>query len=498
MSENKVPLPFWFDPGRQSPIAILVILAKFIRALIGQLWPLLLVILLGRNSENRNQYILWAMLFLGVFSLGRALLIYFRTHFYIRDGEFILEKGGFTRSRLTVALDKIQTITFQETFLHRIFNVVSVELDTSGSKGTEITINALDRKKAEDLREYLLAWKKDNSVPGADEAINNSEKAPETTLLYLGFGDLIRIGLSQNHLRSAGILIGLAFSFADDIEPILGKSTYLYLTEELGFSFNFFWSFALWVTLFVLIVSVFATLVLTIVRFYELRFVRTGDGFKLAGGLFTRREQAAYLPKIQYLRWTANPLQRLLGLCNLRLYQVAGHQLNANQIIQVPGCYQPQVDAVRQAFFPGSDQLQWTRLSPHRLYFYQRLFVIGFFPLVGFALKTTFDFSWYWLAITLLWFPITAWWQWNLFRRHQYRLSMEGLWNQSGFFTSGQTLLLWRNVQSVRVQQSFMEARFRLVSVVFYTASGSVTIGKISRDTGNELRDYLLAKVEGM
>jgi putative membrane protein len=297
MSEPNAPAPFYFEPTRQSPIAILVILAKLIRVLIGQLWPVLAVILLGRNAGKRNVVLLWIMAGVGVFSIARAFLIYFRTRFYVEDGEFIFEKGGFVRSRLSVPLDKIQTITFQQSFLHRLFNVVSVEMDTSGSKGSEININALERKKANELREYLLTWKKENVHPESGEGNPDVEKTPEIPLLQLGFGELLRIGLSQNHLRSAGILIGLAFSFAGEIQPILGKSTYEYLTEELGLSFNVFWSFALWITLFFLIVAVFATLVLTIVRFYELRFVQTGEGFRLEAGLFNRREQAAYPPK---------------------------------------------------------------------------------------------------------------------------------------------------------------------------------------------------------
>ncbi len=497
MSEPNAPAPFYFEPSRQSPIAILVILAKLIRALIGQFWFVLVLLLLGRRPGSNNQFLLWMMLAGAVFSIGRSLVIYFRTHFYIQDGEFILEKGGFTRSRLSVALDKIQTITFQQTFVHRIFNVVSVEMDTSGSKGSEISINALDRKKADELREYLLAWKKENAAPESGDASIPLEKAPETTLLRLNFGDLLRIGLSQNHLRSGGILLGLAFSFSENLEPILGKSTFDYLTEELGLSLNVFWSFALWIALFFLIVSVFATLILTAVRFYGLRFVRTGDGFRLEAGLLTRREQAAYLPKIQYLRWTANPLQRLLGLFNLRLYQAAGHELSTKQTLQVPGCYQPQVDAVREAYFPGAGELTWSWYRPHRLYFDQRLFFIGLLPLIGLVVKTAIDFSWPWLAICLLWPPVTAWWQWQLFRRKRYGLSPEGLWNHSGFFNSVQTLLLWRNVQAVSVERSLIEARHQLVDLTFYTASGSVHIENIAQETGYKLRDYVLAKVEG-
>jgi putative membrane protein len=489
--------PFYFQPSRQSPIAILLILARLIRSLIGQFWPVLLLLLLRKRSANSSQFWVWVGIAITIFSVLRSLVTYFRTHFYIQDDEFILEKGGFTRRRLSVPLDKIQTITFQQTFLHRLFNVVSVEMDTTGAKGSEISLTALDRDKATVLREYLLRWKKENvNATSADQEAATADVAPEVELLKLDLGALFLIGLSQNHLRSAGILFGLLASFAREIQPILGKSAYKYFEEEWGLSFNFFWTFALWIIVFFLIISVIATLALTIVRFYNLRFVQTGEGFRLEAGLLTRREQAAYLPKIQFLRWSANPLQRLWGMYNLRFYQAAGHELRGKQTLQVPGCYPHQITTVQTAYFPASVQEQWDWYRPHRLYFRQRVFMLGLLPLIGLILKTSLDFSWVWLAITLLWLPFTAWWQWKLLLRKEYGLSPDGLWVKSGYFTQSQILLLWANVQGLEVQQSFLEKRHQVADLTFYTASGEVEIESLPLPMVNSLRDYVLAKIE--
>lgn len=493
MSESSTP--FYFQPSRQSPVAILLILARLIRSLIGQFWPVLLLLLLRRRSSSNGQFWVWVGIAVTLLSVVRSLLTYFRTRFYIHEDEFILEKGGFTRRRLSVPLDKIQTITFQQTFLHRLFNVVSVEMDTTGAKGSEISLNALDRDKATILRDYLLRWKKENvnASPDQDETLAIT---PEIELLKLDLGALIRIGLSQNHLRSAAIIFGLLASFAREIQPILGKSTYIYLEEEWGLTFDFFWAFALWIIVFFLLVSVIATLALTIVRFYNLRFIQTGEGFRLEAGLFTRREQAAYLPKIQFLRWSANPLQRIWGMYNLRFYQAAGHQLRGKQTLQVPGSYPHQIAAVQAAYFPEYDQMQWNWYRPHRLYFYKRLFIFGFLPLLGLILKTSFDFNWAWLVFTLLWLPVTAWWQWNLLLRKQYGLSKDGLWVKSGFFTQSQILLLWANVQGLEVQQTLVEKRYEISDLTFYTASGEVEIESLPLPLINYLRDYVLAKIE--
>ncbi len=496
MTESNSKPPFYFEPSRQSLIAVLLILIKLIRILISQLWPILLIFLF-RQKPGQNRWLVWIILVLGAFSLARSLLIYFRTRFYVKDDEFVLEKGGLVRSRLSIPLDNIQTITFSQSFLHRVFGVVAIEIDTSGAKGSEVSINALNRQKASELREFLLAWKKDNQALPAEGSLPPAESAPEKTLLKLGIGDLIRIGLTQNHLRSTGILIGLVMGFADDIEPIIGQSVYDYLNDKLNLSLDFFWTFALWITVFVLIISVFATLILTVVRFFGLRFVQTGEGFRLEAGLFTRQEQATYLPKIQFLNWSANPLQHLLGIYDLRVYQAAGHELNAKQIIQVPGCYPAQIDAVREAYTPGSGGFLWKWLRPHRYYLYRRLVFIGLLPLIGLATKTAVDFSWYWLVLTLLWSPLTFWWQLNVFHRKQYGLSEEGLWAQAGFFTFSNTFLLWQKVQSVDVQQSIIESRYGLADVIVHTASGKISISSIPLDAGKALRDYIMARLEG-
>ena len=493
---SEATTPFYFQPSRQSPVAILLILARLIRTLVGQFWPILILILLRRRTAGNNQFWVWVGIALTLLSVVRSLLMYFRTRFYIQNDEFIFEKGGFTRRRLTIPLDKIQTINFQQTFLHRVFNVVSLEVDTSGAKDAEITLNALDRAKASELRDYLLRWKKDNPnvASNADEA--EAKHVPEQTLLKLDIGDLFRIGLSQNHLRSAGILLGLFASFAREIQPILGKSTYRYLEEELGLNIHFFWSFALWIVGFFLIVSVLATMVLTVIRFFDLRFVQTGDGFRVEAGLFTRREQAAYLPKIQFLRWSANPLQRLWGMFNLRFYQATGAEITRKQTLQVPGCYQTQIDAVKLAYFPDSAQIDWKWHQPNALYFRRRMVLIGIFPLLGLVLKTSLDFSWTWLVLCILWLPVVAWWQWQFFKRVRYGLSEAGLWVKSGFFTQSQTLLMWHNVQAVELEQGFMDARYALADLTLYTASGTVEIEALPLTMVRSLRDFVLAKIE--
>jgi membrane protein YdbS with pleckstrin-like domain len=67
---------------------------------------------------------------------------------------------------------------------------------------------------------------------------------------------------------------------------------------------------------------------------------------------------------------------------------------------------------------------------------------------------------------------------------------------KSGFFTQSQILLLWRNVQALKVHHSFIEQGYGVADLTFYTASGDVEIENLPLDLVHALQDYVLAKVE--
>jgi putative membrane protein len=181
---------------------------------------------------------------------------------------------------------------------------------------------------------------------------------------------------------------------------------------------------------------------------------------------------------------------------NLRFYQATGAEITRKQTLQVPGCYQTQIDAVKLAYFPDSAQVNWKWHQPNALYFRRRMVLIGIFPLLGLVLKTSLDFSWTWLVLCILWLPVVAWWQWQFFKRVRYGLSEAGLLVKSGFFTQYQTLLMLHNVQAVELEQGFMDARYALADLTLYTASGTVEIEALPLTMVRSLRDFVLAKIE--
>lgn len=485
--------PDFSQPARQSPVAILLILSRFLRFLFRQFWPVLLVLFL-RPGRLTLMWAVWAALVLSVLSAINSLLSYYFSRFYVAGGDLVLERGWIQRMRLSVPLERIQSISFQQSFLHRIFGAVSVEIDTAGSKGAEFSLMALDEARAHALRDYLLSRKREAGEGGG--AQEEEAEPAQKVLMQLSVSDLLKTGISQNHIRTAGILTAVGLGFLDDLESALGKQLYNDMERSVGALFESLLSLTLAFVVILLLVSFIGTLVLTVVRDYDLRFIRTGQGFKVVAGLFTRREQSASLSKIQFISWSAHPIQRWLGMFSLRLHQTAGYAPNSRKTIQVPGCYPPQLEAVRGEYFPQVEEGEWEWHGPTEHFFRRRFLYMGIIPTlagIGLSLLTRNEHM---LPLFILWGPAAYFWQRRIVRTFRIGLHAEGLQLQSGFFTRETIFLLWKKVQAVSLRQSPYQRGKSLADTVLHTASGDILLPYLPSDKAGLIRDFVLYRVE--
>ncbi|HHM21324.1 MAG TPA: PH domain-containing protein, partial [Bacteroidetes bacterium] len=266
------------QPARQSSIAILFILGRVFRVLLRQFWILILVLLFNPKKKVFTSFTLGL---LGLAALGAltSIISYFRTFFYVTNGELVLEKGVLRKSKTAVPLDRIQTVNFKQSLLHQFFNVVSVEIDTAGATGREFSLEAIDKKDAEALRAFITGNKE---VQPNTPAMPQKEETNSRLLFQLGIGDLLKIGVSQNHFRTAGIIMIFFLSFIDDLEEALD----LHLTERLeqlpGMAQEAeFFHYLLFGVPFFLLLSFLLTLLRTTLQYYSLRFWQTPKGFKM-------------------------------------------------------------------------------------------------------------------------------------------------------------------------------------------------------------------------
>ena len=493
-------------PTRQSPIAIFLILWKVIRQLVRQAWPFLLVFIypyfnLGTSGGSRSEdpYIANMIFAITAFSTISSLVSYFKFYYYIQDNELVIQKGLFQKVKINLPFDRIQTINFEQSPVHQYFNVVRMEVDSAGSMQSEIAIQAIDKQKAEFIRSYIMAEKaKTAPVLSTAETVAPTEEIKEELLMHHSPLDLLKIGVSQNHLRGLGIIFGFFYWIFQSVENFLpeledGENPKDYLEEHLSGYFDA----SLWLYLvgILLLFSVGISLISTVFRYFDLRFLKTGQGFKVKSGLFTKREQSANLTKIQLIRWGDSLLKKIFGIFRLYLFQASSAALSSSKAIGIPGCYLEQINTVRATYFPKENQYPYKLHGISPLIIRRRVLYLGLLPAF---LIMAFSYSPenYYFLLWLLWIPFIYFTSRIFHKNWKVHINEEGVLTEHGIIGKDYTLLQWYKVQSVMIRQSIYQQRNQVADVYFYTAAGSVKIPYFPIDKAKAMKNYVLYKVE--
>lgn len=482
-----------FEPQRQSIVAILLILLKYIRMMVRQFWPVLLILLLNRKGEFQ----IWvgiSIVMLALVSLAGSIVAYFKFYYFVTNSHLNINKGVFRRVKINLPFERIQTIDFEQNIIHQAFNVVRVRIDSAGSGGEEISFDALEKDRAELLRNYILDQKAE--LGGETETVELERVEPREQILHLSPLDLFKIGISQNHLRTAGIIFAFFFALAEDISDVVeGIDLFDTISREVQAMITGSVFLVLLAIPVFLLISFIVTLFRTVLVHYDLRFWKTSGGFKLTSGLITRKEKSVQRDKIQLIAWSSNPIRKLFGIFRLQLYQASSVNVLGDKSMAVPGCYKPHLDRVVQSVFPESTDITYEDHGIHVAARWRFIMFAGVLPcalltVAGLVLGRSLLY-WVWL-----YFPLAIWMAFLYYRKRRLLLHPDYAVFKAGIFGDEWRMLELYKVQAVRLSQTFYQMRRDLATVTLYTASGSVSIPFIPVVKAGQVRDYVLARIE--
>ncbi|MEP3042750.1 PH domain-containing protein, partial [Nonlabens ulvanivorans] len=154
-------------------------------------------------------------------TLVGPIVQYWFFKFHVENDELIIQKGWIFKKRKAIPVERIQSINIAQNIAQRVLGLVAVEIDTAGSKAKELEIPALDRHFAEQLKTLLGREKQKKAVEASpityvetsDTEDIPSVKNDSKIILQLSFIDLLKVGITQNHLRSGGLAIGVVVGF---------------------------------------------------------------------------------------------------------------------------------------------------------------------------------------------------------------------------------------------------------------------------------------------
>lgn len=489
--------PFEFTEfSKQSPRGILVIYFRQLYSTIKITWILIFFAIkdFSKLSQIGAGYIYAVLITILLVYLVRAYLVYQNFQFKIDDNHFILKQGIFSKVNTSIPFGRIQNINFKQNLIQQIINVHEVSIETAGSTQTEIAIKALDLAKAKALKKLIL--NKSNS------ALETSSEVEEKPLINISPLALLKVSLTENHLKNLLLFFALLLGFFQQIQQVadgFGE------TEKLdGFikeSSNAVTPSIIIILTLIVVLTVIAflsSLVRVFLTHFNLTAYQKEDAFEINQGLFTKKSIVLKKKKVQSIIVSTNPLKRLIGLSFITFKQAVSGEINTkkNKVIKVVGCKKNQVHVIRESLYnvdeiEKSDKKYPNNYYAKRVYFYSFLFLI-----LSYIVLLYFFFKLKVLLTILLVIPAILFLIRKKLKKRFYKISNDFLMTGSGLIETHLSYLELFKVQNVKLKQSYFQQRSNVADVVLQTASGKITLPCLSFLEAIKLYNYILYKVE--
>lgn len=478
-------------PTRQELRGFLVIFIFEIQKRVRAFWPILIIIFAQKKFLPSSITIPMVIGIIILLMLVHAILFYLNFYFYIDENQFILKKGYLRKKVLSIPLERIQSVNTKQNLLQKLFNVYSLEIDTAGSAGKELKIYSLSASYTDHLTHFLQSHK-ENANEEKSESITNTNA--EVEILKLSHTDLLRVGISQNHLRTGLIIFAFGSQIVGQIQDLFKEETNAYSDSFQNIISNSGVLFYTGLVILAIAGSILATLLFTVIKYYDFKLVKHQQSYRITAGLFNKRKVLLPFSKVQQLNWETGPIKRMFGIFKISFKQAVSKQTQEKQVADAPGCLKQHIESIRDDLFKGDLPDNGEKIYSHRRYFNLLWFQRGLLPAV---LPTAlYIFEPISLIAGGLWLVLSGLYCWKMVRKSYFQFNKSQLIVGKGAINT-----VWQQVESFKTQsvdfrQSFFQKRRGLASLRVNNASGQIDIPYIPVDMANKLMNYLLYHVE--
>jgi putative membrane protein len=481
----------WSQPQRQSPAAIFVLLVKTCLELLKSLWVFLLIVLFRgeeKKEEPNNNFLYFTLAFLVLLCVV-TIIKYFFYKFYLKDGALVIHTGWLRKKTTSVPIQNIHAVHLEQNFLHRLFNVYKLVVDSAGSDKAEAQIDALSKNKAEQLKQLLLS---DQTV---SEPSMQRSTAESKTAAKLTTADLLRFSLSSNHLETFIIITALALNLLNDITEALNIDSWDFMESYFGELAGETTIVISIIIVAVALISIIVSIIRTVLKFYNFTIEDVQQGWKLSYGLINHQQKIIPHNKIQVFTWQANWLRRKLNFWILRPLTIGESRKLPSQRLQVPVTSLASVLSLVHVYQNSAvlDTTAGNRIEPA---YWRRKFLLTGLPVT--IVITTVVYFWIGLG-GLSALLLILYFRWRYIRYYavfRWMINDEGLQLYSGTWGRKYSLLTWNKIQQVHVHQNYYQQNHDLATIIFVTAGGRVIIPYIQLRIAIQLMNFALYNVE--
>ncbi len=486
-------------PQRQSISGIVIMAAHTLQQLVRALFiPLAIFVI--KAPANILAYTGIGLAVLIIIILIFSYLSYLRFTFFLDDQkqEFIINKGVFNRTLLTIQLDKIQQVNINQSLLQKLIGVYSLQIDTPGGDSNEVSIKAIDEKIAYNLKERLLDGQSLFSDENLDEKLSPKE---QTLFLKLSPLTLLKVGLTSHYLSSLILLTGFLYAVFHNAKELLrafdtdkGQIEAAIETGATLFSVGILVAIFLAVLLIINVIRTFVT-------FFDFTITKHKLSLLLSFGLFSRKNTLLNPHKVQITSYSQNYFQKKFNLINLQLQQADSGEKKkakdvAKSIIHIPGCSTAEKDELLRIIF-GEMPREGKIFSPNFRFLNLPIFFMGILP-VGIFSIFWFNFQvvkpYYPLAIAYFLLVILS--TFISYKRHRLSVNQDFIIKKSGIWDISKQIIVPHKIQSITTFQYPWHKGVDVGHVNLHTAAGVIHFKYGNYTNIKQLVNYWLYQVE--
>ena len=419
---------------------------------------------------------------------------YLRFRYRLDHDSLIIVHGVLFRKRRVIPRSRIQNVDLRAGLFQQLFRVTTARVETAGGQATEATLHVVSRADGVRLRDELVTSALgrssatahlDTEAPaeGSPDGLKaQAEPAHDTYVRRVSVTELAIAGATSNR---AGLLVGalLGGDYFFDFMPtdwllrrflppelVAPETAVEGLVEIARRDVQTFFAGLVALVLFFGLAGWAISILGSVVRFFQFKFVQTSGELHVSYGLFTSREKGFRRSRVQNVQIEEPILRRWLGLAAL-LVQTAGYgpgsKADERMETLTPITRATDIGDYLRSVYPDFawEAVEWRPSHPRarRRLFIRRAAVI----VLASAVLSLLSLH----ALILLLALVPAWFLANAHYRHlgharseSYVLVREGLWNRRTY------IVPVRKIQALHFRQTPFQRRLGLGTLSFETA----------------------------
>ncbi|MES2653593.1 MAG: PH domain-containing protein [Bacteroidota bacterium] len=486
-------------PQRQSIAGIVIMAANYLYQIIkASIIPIVLVFI--KVEREKLFYIFIGIAVLTLIALVFSYLSYRKFTFYLDSTkqEFIINKGIFNRTLLTIQLDKIQQVNINQSFLQKIIGVFSLKIDTPGGDSNEVSINAIDEKIAYSLKEHLLNGQKIELKDSIEEEITLQEQAP---FLKLDVGTLFKVGLTSNYGSSLLVLTGFIYAIFHNAKDLLRAfdtdNGQVEAAIKTGVSL---FSVGILVALFLGILLVI-NIVRTFITYFDFKVSKHKLSLLLSSGLLAKKNTLLNPKKVQTTTYSQNYFQKKFNLINFSLKQAASGEQKSDSdapksTLQVPGCSTTERDELLIMIL-GKIPEKGAFFAPNYRFLNLPILFLTILP-IGIFYVFWFNFQEIkgYYPLTIVYFFVTILMIFISYKRNRLIVNQDFIIKKSGIWDISKEIIVPHKIQAITTFQYPWHKGVDVGHVNLHTAAGIIHFKYGNYTEIKQLVNYWLYQIE--